>query len=77
MDLIGLNPDGTVQFSLTPVPANKMELFILSTSPYMHPRLDSRMIVSIPDLCTLTCFANIIIHACRNPDCHDDIDVPK
>ena len=43
MDLIGLNPDGTVQFSLTPVPANKMELFILSTSPYMHPRLDSRI----------------------------------
>ena len=28
---------------LTPVPANKMQLFIHNTMPYIHPRLDSRI----------------------------------
>ena len=30
-------------FFLTPVPANKMELFIHSATPCIHSRLDSRI----------------------------------
>ena len=45
MDLIELNPHATVFIFLKPVPANKMQLFIHDTAPYInvHPRLDSRI----------------------------------
>ena len=41
--LIRLNPHATELIFLTPVLANKMELFVHSTMPnvtYVHPRLD-------------------------------------
>ena len=36
-------PNVTVLNFLTPVPANKMQLFIHGTMPYIHPRNDSRI----------------------------------
>ena len=44
MVLTGLIPHATELIFLSPVPANKMELFVHSTTchgPYIHPRLDS------------------------------------
>ena len=36
-------------FFLTPVSANKMEFFIHSTTPYIHPRLDSQIELKFSD----------------------------
>ena len=43
MDFIGQDPDARVLFFLTPVQANKMDLFHQSTTPSIHQRLDSRV----------------------------------
>ena len=40
---MGLNRHATLLFFVTPVLANKMQLFIHCSTPYIHPRLDSRI----------------------------------
>ena len=42
---MGLKQNATVLFYVSPVPANKMRIFffIYSITPYIHPRLDSRI----------------------------------